>query len=157
VLVRPGAPTPYEEELRALAGDLGVAARVRYPGWLSEPDLEGFYALSSAVVIASKHEGFGLPVLEAMARGAPVLCSRGTSLDEVAGDAAIRASADDPGQLAVCADRLLRDGDLRERLVAAGRERAGRFTWERVGELSMQAYREAVARLPRRRRSPGRR
>jgi glycosyltransferase involved in cell wall biosynthesis len=144
LLVLPGAATAYEEELRALAAELGVAERVRYPSWISDAELEGLYALASAVVLPSKLEGFGLPVLEAMGRGTPVLCSPATSLGEVAGDAALLADPDDIDAFAAGADRLLSDAELRARLIAAGHDRAAEFTWARVGERSMDAYRRTV-------------
>lgn len=155
ILVLPGAPTDYEQELKALAQELGVADRVRYPGWVDEAGLEGLYALATAVVLASSYEGFGLPVLEAMGRGTPVLCSRATSLSEVAGDAALLADPGDVDAFAAGADRLLSDAALRERLIAAGAARAELFSWARVGERSMQAYRDTIA--ARRARHPWRR
>ncbi len=145
ILVLPGAPTPYEAELRQIAAELGVADRIRYPDWISEPELEGLYALATAVVLPSKLEGFGLPVLEAMGRGTPVLCSPATSLGEVAGDAALLADPDDVDAFASGADQLLSDPQLRDRLIAAGYERSAAFTWGRVGELCMQAYRDTIA------------
>ena len=152
VLVLPGAATPYEDELRTLADELGVADRVRYPGWITDEDLEGLYALAAAFLLPSTYEGFGLPVLEAMARGVPVLCTGDTSLGEVAGDAALLVDAHDVDAIARGADRLLADTALRERLIAAGRERAATFTWARVGDLTLQAYRDTIAARHARRR-----
>ena len=88
MLVLPGSATPHEAELRALASQLGVAGRVRFPAWLPAADLEGLYRLAAAFVLPSFEEGFGLPILEAMGRGVPVACSNTSSLPEVAGDAA---------------------------------------------------------------------
>ncbi|HET6550589.1 MAG TPA: glycosyltransferase family 1 protein, partial [Solirubrobacter sp.] len=85
VLVLPGYPTPHEAELRERAAALGV--RAVFPAWVSPEDLEGLYALAAAFVFPSLAEGFGMPVLEAMARGTPVACSGRSSLPEVAGDA----------------------------------------------------------------------
>jgi len=154
LLVLPGSTTPYEIELRRLAADLGVASRVRFPEWVSDAQLEGLYALSSVLVLPSLIEGFGMPVLEAMARGVPVACSDISALTEVAGDAALLFDPTSEEDLVAALRRLLSDRALAERLVARGRERAASFTWERTGIASLAGYRRAIAaRVARRRRS----
>jgi glycosyltransferase involved in cell wall biosynthesis len=145
VLVLPGFSTSHERDLRALAEQLGVAGRVRLPQWLSEGTLAGLYALSSAFVLPSLVEGFGLPVLEAMLRGVPVACSNTSSLPEVAGDAALLFDPCNQEEIAGAIGRLLDDRVLAERLAARGRERAASFTWERTGVASLEGYRGAVA------------
>ena len=120
-LVLPGSSTPHEQELAALAADLGVAERVHFPEWVSEADLEGLYRLASCFVLPSFMEGFGLPVLEAMRRDVPVACSAGTALEEVAGDAALLFDPHDTAQIAGAIDRLLEDAELRADLVRRGR------------------------------------
>jgi glycosyltransferase involved in cell wall biosynthesis len=143
-LVVPGYPTPHEAELRKLAGELGIAEQVRLPAWLSEADLEGLYRAAACVVFPSLYEGFGLPVLEAMARGVPVACSSRSSLPEVAGDAALLFDPEDVDAIRSATERLLTDAELAERLRAAGRERAAGFTWERTAELTVASYRRAL-------------
>lgn len=145
LLVVPGYPTPHEDELRALARELGIEGDLRLPAWVSTPDLEGLYALADAVVFPSLYEGFGLPVLEAMARGVPVACSRASSLPEVAGDAALLFDPEDVDAIKTATERLLADGDLRERLRAAGREQAARFTWEATAAGTVASYERALA------------
>jgi glycosyltransferase involved in cell wall biosynthesis len=145
VLVLPGYATPHEAELRAHAHAVGVANDVRFLGWTSEPDVEGLFALSSAFVFPSFYEGFGLPVLEAMARGVPVACSDRASLPEVAGDAALLFDPGDPAAIAAAIERLLRDPAEAERLRAAGRVRAAGFTWSRNAELTLASYERALA------------
>lgn len=145
VLVLPGSPTPYERELRELADELGVGARVRFPDWLSDEDLEGLYALSEAFVLPSLIEGFGLPVLEAMARGAPVACSDIPALAEVAGDAALLFAPERQDEIVGAIRRLLDDRELARQLVARGHERVADFTWERTGVASLAGYRRAIA------------
>jgi len=146
VAVLPGYATPHEAELRALAGELGVAGDVRFLGWTSAEELEGLFAAATAFVFPSFYEGFGLPVLEAMARGVPVACSDRASLPEVAGDAALLFDPADPAAIAGALRRLLADAALRERLARAGRERAATFTWERTAAQTVAAYERAGVR-----------
>jgi glycosyltransferase involved in cell wall biosynthesis len=144
-LVVPGYPTPHERELRELAASLGIADRVRLPGWLSTEDLEGLYRAATCVLFPSLYEGFGLPVLEAMARGVPVACSDRSSLPEVAGDAALLFDPENVGAIRAALERLLADSDLRSRLSKAGREQAAAFTWRRTAELTAASYERALA------------
>jgi glycosyltransferase involved in cell wall biosynthesis len=145
VLVVPGYATPHEAQLRAHAQGAGVAADVVWPGWLPAADLEGLYALAACVVFPSLYEGFGLPVLEAMARGVPVACSNRSSLPEVAGDAALLFDPDDAAAMRAAIERLLRDPSLRAELVRRGAERVSRFTWERTAELTAASYERALS------------
>ncbi len=135
--VMPGYPTPHEAELRARAAALGVDAV--FPAWVSPADLEGLYAAADAFVFPSLYEGFGLPVLEAMARGVPVATSDRASLPEVAGDAALVFDPEDPRAIRAAIERLL-SGEA-DRLRDAGRAQAARFTWDRTAELTVAAYR----------------
>jgi glycosyltransferase involved in cell wall biosynthesis len=144
VLVLPGYPTPHEAELRERAAALGVAAQVRWPGWTSDADVAGLLALSSAFVFPSFYEGFGLPVLEAMAAGVPVACSDRSSLPEVAGDAALLFDPGSAPSIAQAIERLLGDPAEAERLRAAGRERVRGFSWERTAELTLASYERAL-------------
>jgi glycosyltransferase involved in cell wall biosynthesis len=143
-LVVPGYPTPHEAELRALAGELAIEGDVAFPAWVSAPELEGLYALAAAAVVPSLYEGFGLPVLEAMARGVPVAASNRSSLPEVAGDAAVLFDPEDVHAIRAAVERLLAGGPERERLRAAGLARAATFTWERTAELTQRSYERAV-------------
>ncbi len=145
VVVLPGASTPYEDELRAEAQALGIADRVVFPQWLSGEDLEGLYRLAACFVLPSFEEGFGLPVLEAMARDVPVATSNCSSLPEVAGDAALLFDPADPGDIARCIDALLQDPALRTSCVARGRERVAAFTWQATAEATLDVYRRAIA------------
>lgn len=145
VLVLPGAATAHEAELRALADELGVRERVRFPDWLSDAELGELYALSDAFVLPSLIEGFGIPVLEAMAHGVPVACSNVSALPEVAGDAALLFDPERQDEITGAIRRLLDDPALAARLRARGRERVGHFTWERTGAASLAGYRRALA------------
>jgi glycosyltransferase involved in cell wall biosynthesis len=140
VLVLPGYATEHEAELREHARAIGVAEDVRFPSWVSAEELEGLWAISSAFVFPSLYEGFGLPVLEAMARGVPVACAEASSLPEVAGDAALLFDPRSAVQIAEAISRLHSDEALRARLRALGERRVQRFTWERSARLTLDSY-----------------
>ncbi|MDE3070916.1 MAG: glycosyltransferase family 4 protein, partial [Acidobacteriota bacterium] len=144
VLVAPGYPTWHEDELRVRVGELGLDTDVRLLHWLSAAELEGLWAMASAFVFPSLYEGFGLPVLEAMARGVPVACSDASSLPEVAGDAALLFDPHDPAAIARALERLLGDEREAARLRDAGLARAAHFTWERTACLTLQSYARAM-------------
>jgi glycosyltransferase involved in cell wall biosynthesis len=141
-LVVPGYPTPHEAELRGLAAELHLDMLL--PHWVSRAELEGLYSIATCVVFPSLYEGFGLPVLEAMARGVPVACSDRSSLPEVAGDAALLFDPTDVDAIRTATERLLEDVTLRARLADAGRRRAARFTWEATAEGTAAAYRRTL-------------
>ncbi len=148
VLVIPGYPTTHEVELRGRASALGIADDVRFPAWVSNAELEGLWSIARAFVFPSLYEGFGLPVLEAMARGVPVACSDASSLPEVAGDAALRFDPHDEAAIATALQRLLSDSVLVETLRARGLERAREFTWERTARLTLESYARASGLTP---------
>ena len=133
-----GYSSPYEQQLRELADSRGVSLRM--PRYLDRAGLDGLYALASCVAVVSFYEGFGLPVLEAMVRGVPVVSSDRASLPEVAGDAAVLVNPDDPADIRRGIERALADP---EPLRARGRQRAAVFTWERTAELTAHTYRRA--------------
>jgi glycosyltransferase involved in cell wall biosynthesis len=145
LLVMPGYPTAHDDDLAREALALGVADDVLWPGWVEQADLEALYRASRLLVFPSLYEGFGLPVLEAMLRGLPVACSGRGSLAEIAGDAAVLFDAEDPASIAAAVTRLLSDDALRDRLVAAGRERAAGYTWERCAADHVTVYGELLA------------
>jgi len=145
VLVIPGYPTAHELELRARADALGIAEDVRFPAWVSSEELEGLWSIARAFVFPSLYEGFGLPVLEAMARGVPVACSNASSLPEVAGDAALLFDPRDESAITTAISRLLSDEALRARLGELGVAQAERFTWERTARLTLESYGRAMA------------
>ena len=141
VLVLPGYPTWHEAELRARAAELGVLADVRFEGWLSEGEIEGLWGLADAFVYPSLYEGFGLPVLEAMARGVPVACADTSSLPEVAGDAALLFDPRSEPAIAQAVGRLLGDPGLARDLRERGLSRAREFSWERTAQLRLRLTR----------------
>ena len=123
---------------RALARKLAEAgADLR--GYVSREELAALYRGAACLVFPSRYEGFGLPVVEAMASGTPVVATPDAALREVAGDAAVFASSDE------LADAIRRALQERDRLVAAGLERARRFTWDETARRTLEVYRELLA------------
>jgi glycosyltransferase involved in cell wall biosynthesis len=146
ILVLAGYPTPYERMLREHARALGIDGDVRWVGWLAPDELEGLWSITAAFVFPSLYEGFGLPVLEAMARNVAVACSNASALPEVAGDAALLFDPRDPAAIAGALRRLLAGGPEVERLRAAGGRRAHEFTWERSARETLGSYERALFR-----------
>jgi glycosyltransferase involved in cell wall biosynthesis len=144
VLVLPGYPTEHERELRECVRALGLDGDVRFPAWVSAAELEGLWSIARAFLFPSLYEGFGLPVLEAMARGVPVACSNASSLPEVAGDAALLFDPHDEAALAAALARLLSDTALVDALRTRGLERVREFTWERTARLTLESYERAL-------------
>lgn len=128
---------------RARARALGD--RVRWPGYLPREDLVALVAAATIVALPSFDEGFGMPVVEAFAAGTPVLTSTAGALPETAGGAALLVDPTDPGAIAAGLERLLADPALRADLVARGRDRAARFTWEATAQAILGVYRRVVA------------
>ena len=129
----------------ALAARLRASGRCRVLGRVDQPTLELLYARAAAVIVPSLYEGFGLPVLEAMARGKVVVAAKASSLPEVGGDAALYFhDAADAGQLAKVLEVALGDEPLRKSLAKAARERARQFTWERCAAGVAAVIRELV-------------
>jgi glycosyltransferase involved in cell wall biosynthesis len=144
VLVLAGHATPYERDLRTHAARLGLDEDVRFVGWVPNEELEGLYRASTCFVFPSLYEGFGLPVLEAMARGVPVACSDRGALVEVAGQAAILFDPEQPQAIAAAIERLLGDPGERERLSRAGRANAARFSWAETARRTLRVYELAL-------------
>lgn len=114
---------------------------VRKLGKVSDDELRRLYAGASCLAIPSLHEGFGLPALEAMAAGAPVVAANTSALPEVTGGAAILVDPLDPGDIADGLERAIAERDA---MILAGRRRAAQFMWARTAELTVAAYRELV-------------
>ena len=132
-------------EAPALARELGVADQVVWTGYLSDEELIRHYREADLLALPSRYEGFGLPVIEAMACGTPVLCSTASALREIAGGAAVLADPDDIDALARGMEALLLKPELASRLVQAGFARAAAFNWERTAARTLDVYQQAAA------------
>jgi glycosyltransferase involved in cell wall biosynthesis len=130
------------EEVLAEARSPGLQGRVLLPGYVPEEDLPLLYTHALAFVYPSLYEGFGFPVVEAMACGTPVLTSRSSSLTEIAEGAAVLVDPRSEAQMADAFVALAGDASLRERLREQGLARAATFTWERTARETVEAYRE---------------
>ena len=135
-------------EAKRLVEALGLKERVVFLGPVDEADLPALYSGARLFVFPSLYEGFGLPVLEAMACGAPVACSASSSLPEVAGDAGLTFDPRDVEGMAATIQRTLADPGLRVHLRQQGLERAAQFTWERTARTTLEVYR-AIGRRSR--------
>lgn len=125
--------------LDRLIEELDVKRSVRLTGWIPREELLDLYSRALAFVYPSTFEGFGMPVLEAMAAGIPVACSDIPPLREVAGDAALFFDPSSEDQIAAALDRITEDASLRAKLVSGGPERARLFTWERCARETLRA------------------
>ncbi len=130
--------------LVGVASDAGPSASAHFLPNLSDADLPGLLRAARALLVPSLDEGFGLPALEGMAAGTPVVAARRGGLPEVVGDAALLEDPDDEPAFAAAAARALRDGALADALRARGRERAARFTWRETARRTLEAYRVAL-------------
>ncbi len=142
-LVFAGAHDPRHFNVEDTAKGLGFDD-VRCLGAVAESDLPALYSGAELFVLPSLTEGFGLPVIEAMACGTPVACSRRSSLPEVAGHAAVYFDAEDTGSIAGALARLLRNPGYRRLLEERGRTRARQLSWERTARLTLDVYRRAA-------------
>lgn len=143
-LVLIGVPDSARSRFAELAEGLGVGKQVVALGYLSDRDVATLLAFSEALVYPSLYEGFGLPVLEAMAVGAPVITSDRTSLPEVAGDAAILVDPTSAGAIAEAMRHCYLNTAARVELASRGRRRAANFTWDRAARATVAAYRCAL-------------
>jgi len=130
------------ESIKVLVEDLGLSGEVIFPGHVPYEDLPKFYNLATTFIFPSFHEGFGMPILEAMACGCPVITSNIFSMPEIAGEAAILVNPYDVREIAEAIFTLISDESLRRELSKKGLKRAKQFTWERCAKEHLKVYGE---------------
>jgi len=144
-LVLAGRPGYQSEDELAPIDELGLGERVKLAGYVAAEDLPALYSAARLFLFPSLYEGFGIPILEAMACGTPVVTSACSSMPEVAGEAAVLVDPYDVDAIAGGVRRLLDDEGLRHRLRGAGIERARLFPWTRTARETLRAYRDVCA------------
>ncbi len=139
-LVLAGVDRGIGDRLAAAAADAGAPDAIVRLGAVSESTLRSLYHGAAALVYPSRYEGFGLPLVEAMASGTPVLASRAASIPEVVGESGVLLDPDDPRRWADAIVRVITDPVLRARLRQDGLARAAMFTWERTARITLDVY-----------------
>jgi len=129
------------QDIPAAIARLGLEERVCLAGFVQDTDLPALYSLASVFALPTLYEGFGLPALEAMACGIPVVAANNSSLPEVLGDAGLLVPTNDPVTTAKALGRILSEPALRARLVGAGLEQARKFTWNNGAQKLLEIYR----------------
>jgi glycosyltransferase involved in cell wall biosynthesis len=131
-------------QLRRLVNDLNLTGKVFFPGCIPQDDLPKLYAASSAVIYVSLYEGFGLPLLEAMACGIPIIASKASSIPEVTQDAAVLVDPYDCEAIATAVRRVLSEEQLRAAMIQKGLIRAQHFNWTNTATRTIEEYRAAI-------------
>lgn len=141
----PGKKSEFAPDPRRLAEEAGVRGRTHFTGWVDEVDKPALYSGAEAMLFPSRYEGFGLPPLEAMACGTPVVASNAASLPEIVGDGGLLHAPDDVGGMTESLLALWRRPEFRLEIAAKARTQAGRFSWKRAAEETLGAYRRAIS------------
>lgn len=144
LLVLAGAKGWMYDQIFSLVTQLGIESRVKMLGYVENDDLPVLYTEAQVFVYPSLFEGFGLPVLEAMQCGAPVITTNVSSLPEVIGDAGITLSPDDMAGLAAALTRVLSEPELREEMRGKSLAQAARFSWHKTAQLTAEAYQSVL-------------
>ncbi len=145
-LVMAGSRGWKDAKVFSTVKELGLADRVSFPGFIPQFDLPVVYSLASVFVYSSLYEGFGLPVLEAMACGVPVITSNISSMPEIVGGAGILVDPHNEVELAEAMQRVLTDRALHDKLARDGRERSKQFSWERTARETLAIYKRVAQR-----------
>lgn len=148
-LVIAGPMNEGESRLKKLAQELGVGGQIIFTGAVNDNELSPLYSAARVYACPSLYEGFGFTVLEAMACGAPVVCSPETSLPEVASDAALYADPRDPDKFAEALAQVFSDAELRASLIAKGNKNCERFSWKKTAAQTIAVYESAIGEAAR--------
>ena len=143
-LVVAGGKGWYYDTIFAKVAECGIEGSVVFPGFVPDEELPDRYRGAELFIYPSRFEGFGLPVLEAMACGTPVVCSGAPGVAEVAGDAAVQVPADDIAAWVAALDDLARQPEQRAALAAAGPQRAEMFSWQAAAQATLGVYERAL-------------
>jgi len=143
-----GKDSWYSERIHERAERSRLASRIRFTGWVSDEELLSLYNAADCMVFPSLYEGFGLPVLEAMACGCAVACSDTSAIPEVADSAALLFNPEDRESLARCIRDLLLDPELKTRMQRLGLQRASQFSWEQTAMKTLEIYHEVAGAAP---------
>jgi glycosyltransferase involved in cell wall biosynthesis len=141
----PAQDSDFSPDPVGVARELGIAARVHFPGWIEEQDKPAIYSAARALVFPSTYEGFGLPPLEAMSCGTPTIVSDRASLPEIVGDGGLYVDPDDTAALAQAMFRLATDDTLHQALSQAALAHAKQFDWRRTAQATLAAYKRVLA------------
>ncbi len=139
LVIAGGRGWQYEDIFKAV-GKLGLSKEIIFPDYIPERDLPLIYNAADLFVYPSLYEGFGLPVLEAMACGVAVITSNVSSLPEVAGDAAVLVDPDDTRAIAEAMENVLQDNDLKRKMIENGLKRAAMFSWQEMAKKTLEVY-----------------
>ncbi len=141
----PQADTPFFPDPRRIARELGIEEFIVTPGWIAEEDRPLLYAAATVFVYPSRYEGFGLPVLEAMACGVPVVTTDAASIPELAGPAAFQLDPRDTRRMAAPIIRLCTEEQARDEMIERGLSQVEKFSWPKTAQETLQAYRAALS------------
>ncbi len=144
-LVLAGQNTWFTPRVRAAAQASGVASRIHFTGFVTDADLVQLYNASDCFIFPSFYEGFGLPILEAMACGRAVACSNTSAMPEVAEGAGLLFDPRNPTSIQRAMADILLDSELRERMESRGLQRAAQFNWRKSARATLDVYREVIA------------
>lgn len=134
----------FEEYLRSETADMGLEQNIIMPGFVSDEDLRYLLSGAEALIFVSVYEGFGLPTIEAMALGTPVIASRSSSMPEILAGAGVLVDPFDPGDIAFAMLRICSDSQFRDNIAQKGLEKAMEFTWEKAASRILEIYRAVL-------------
>ncbi|MFM6930284.1 MAG: glycosyltransferase family 4 protein, partial [Bdellovibrio sp.] len=146
-LVLAGAWGTGSEEIKLALKNSPAQKQIKHLSYVPNNQVEGLFRNAKVLVFPSWYEGFGIPVLEAMSLGCPVVTSQGGVLEEITGEAALHANPDSPEEIAKALASILKSDSLREDLVKKGRHQAAQFTWKRCAEETLQVYRNILSKM----------